>query len=286
LSSTWVGAFLSPTAQFVRRLRELGGLHSTDRKASIASVWEAIIEHGPLAGDRFAGIPATSPFALSTPMLLPRVRGLGPILPFTFLTARLLEHGSVPDEARSELVPFISTKDLAARDALMLLPRLRTWGSVVKAFVWHRDRKCTFDSEGRTVRRRVLVRESRIAGLGKEANRIGSAQVLGVGQAGAMAKVYVPWAERILALPLSWATEHGIDKRNFVRLRRRFRKGKVAMGYRGGLLERIQSILGRAWVGKPRRDVAVDSGIEMVHDVASLLLPGRVYGSKPPRRIP
>jgi hypothetical protein len=220
---------------------------SGNRKEFIASVWEAIIENGPRAGDRFAGIPATSPFALSTPMLLPRVRELGPIPPFTFMTARFLEPSSDPDKARSELIPFISTKDVAARDALMLLPRQRSWGSVVEAFARHRDRKCTFDSDGRMVRRLVLVRDSRIQGLGKEANRIESARVLGVGPTGARAKVYIPWAERILALPLSWATEHGIDKRNFARLRRRLRKGKIARGYRGGLLSNVQGILAQSY---------------------------------------
>lgn len=210
------------------------------RREFVARVWEAIIEDGPRAGDRFAGIPATSPFALSTPMLLPRVRRLGPIPPFSFMTARLLEPSPDPLANRSELVPFISTKDTAARDAPMQLPRQRSWGSVVEAFARHRDRKCTFDADGRMVRRSVLVRASRIDGLGKEANRIESARVLGVGPAGARAKVYVPWAERILALPLSWATEHGIDRRNFARLRKRLRKGKVAKSYRGGILAKVR----------------------------------------------
>ncbi|MCI4331369.1 MAG: hypothetical protein L3K19_05930 [Thermoplasmata archaeon] len=214
-----------------------------DRKAFVAMVWEAIIEEGPRAGDRFAGIPATSPFALSSPQLSRRVRKLGLIRPFTFMTARLLEPSPDPDADRSELVPFVSTKDLAARVALMELPRQRSWGSVVEAFARHRDRKCTLDSGGRMVRRHVTVREDRIAGLGKEANRIEVARVLGVGPAGARARVLVPWAERILALPLSWAAEHGIDKRNFARLKKRLRKGKVARGYHSGLLSRVQALL-------------------------------------------
>ncbi len=53
----------------------------------------------------------------------------------------------------------------------------------------------------------------------------------------------MPWAERVLALPLSWAPAHGIDKRNFARLRKRLRKGKVVRGYRGGLLQRVQEVL-------------------------------------------
>jgi hypothetical protein len=214
-----------------------------ERKDFVAKVWEAVIEDGSKAGDRFMGIPATSPFALSSPQLLPRVRKLGPIRPFSFLTARLLEPSHDRAADRSELIAYIHPSDQAAREALMLLQRQRSWGSVVESFARHRDRKCTTDSEGRIVRRRVLVRKDRIAGLGKEANRIEVARVLGVGPAGAKARVLVPWAERILALPLAWATEHGIDKRNFARLKKRLRKGKAPRGYRAGLLAKVQLIL-------------------------------------------
>jgi hypothetical protein len=217
-----------------------------ERRDFIAKVWEAVIEDGLRAADPFTGIPATSPFALSSPQLLPRVRKLVPIRPFSFLTARLLEPGPDRTADRSELIAFILPSDLAAREALMHLPRQRSWGSVIASFAEHRDRKCTVDAGGRMVRRRVLVRRSRIAGLGKEANRIEVARVLGVGPAGARAKVYVPWAERILGLPLSWATEHGIDKRNFARLKRRLQKGKVARGYVGGLLAKVQRAILRA----------------------------------------
>lgn len=123
----------------------------------------------------------------------------------------------------------------------MELPDQRSWGSVVQAFARHGDRKCTLDFEGRIVRRNVLVLKDHIQGIGKEANRIESARVRGVGPAGARAKVYYPLADRILPLPLSWAAEHGIDRRNFARLRKRLRTGKSARGYRGGLLERVQS---------------------------------------------
>ncbi len=50
-------------------------------------------------------------------------------------------------------------------------------------------------------RRNAVVRKDWIQGLGKEANRIETAQVLGVGPTGARAKVYFPLADRILALP-------------------------------------------------------------------------------------
>jgi hypothetical protein len=217
-----------------------------ERKGFVAKVWEAIIEDGPNAGDRFAGIPATSPFALSTPQLLPRIRRLGSIRPFGFLTARLLEPGSDPGADRSELVAFIHPNDQEARDAWMRLPRQRSWGSVVEAFARHRDRKCILDAEDRMVRRRVLIRKGKIAGLGKEANRIEIARVLGVGPTGARAKVYVPWVARMLELPLSWATMHGIDRRNFARLRRRLRRGGPVTGYAGGLLNRVRDCL---WSG-------------------------------------
>ncbi len=47
------------------------------------------------------------------------------------------------------------------------IPRQRSWGSVVEAFVRHRDRKYAFDTDGRMQRRHVLVRRNRIIGLGK-----------------------------------------------------------------------------------------------------------------------
>ena len=214
-----------------------------DRKEFIARVWEAIIEDGPIAAGRFAGIPATAQFSLSTPMLLPRMKGLGSISPFSFMTARYIDPSAFSDGWRSELVPYISKEDTAARDALMELPGQRDWSSVVAVFAEHQDRKCERGSDGRMVRRRVLVRKDQTHGIGKEANRIEVARVLGVGPTGARAKVYTPWAERILALPLSWATEHGIDKRNFARLTKRLRGGKAAKGYGGGLLERVQTTL-------------------------------------------
>lgn len=89
-----------------------------------------------------------------------------------------------------------------------------------------------------------MVREKNLVRLGKEANRIEVPRVLGVGPTGARAKVYMRWAERILALPLSWATAHGIDKRNFARLKKRLRRGGPAKGYRGGILKRVQAAMG------------------------------------------
>jgi hypothetical protein len=71
------------------------------------------------------------------------------------------------------------------------------------------------------------------------------ARVLGMERTGTRAKVYALWAERILSLRLSWATEHGIDKRNFAPLRKKPKKWRFANGYCGGLLERDQATLAR-----------------------------------------
>ena len=161
------------------------------REEFVAEVWEAILDSGPAAPDRYAGISATAQFSLSSPALLPRGRKLGSIRPFTFLTARFLEPSADPTEGRSELVALVSTKDESARAELMQPPRQRSWGSVLEAFVRHRDRKCLFDAEGRMARRNVLVRKSRIVGLGKEASRIESARVLGQAVVGGRAKTYV-----------------------------------------------------------------------------------------------
>jgi hypothetical protein len=162
-----------------------------DRDEWVAGLWERIIEKGIGAADDYAGVPATSEFSLSTPNLLPRVRRLGDIRPFTFLTARLLEPSRDPDETRSELLAFIGPDDNARRAELMNEPRQRSWGSVVEDFVRHRDRKCKFDAESRAVRRHVLVRRKNLVGLGKEANRVEDSKVLGLAAVGGRAKRYV-----------------------------------------------------------------------------------------------
>ena len=98
------------------------------------------------------------------------------------------------------MVAFVSTKDEGARVDLMLLPCQRSWGSVLEVFVRHCDRKCLFDPEGRMVRRHILVRSSKIVGLGKEANRIEARRVLGQQAVGGRAKTYVDWKARLLAM--------------------------------------------------------------------------------------
>ena len=170
----------------------LGAFEASGRRdAFVAEVWEAILSKGSTVPDYDAGVPATAQFLLSSPALLPRVQKLGPIRPFTFLTARFLEPSADPLEDGSELIAFFSTKDETARAKLMGLPRQRSWGSVLEAFVRHRNRKCIFDSGGRMVRRQVIVCKSKIVGLGKEANRVEAGRVLGQAAVWGRAKTYV-----------------------------------------------------------------------------------------------
>jgi hypothetical protein len=217
-----------------------------NRKEFVARVWEVILTQGPDAPALYAGVAATSPFSLSSPALLPRVRRLGTIRPFTFLTARFLEPSPDPTEDRSELVAFVPTSDGAARAQIMRLPRQRSWGSVLEAFIRHRDRKCLFDSEGRLVRRHILVRGSRIIGLGKEANRIESGRVLGLHAVGGRAKTYVDAPGRLLAMGRAEARRLGIPWATVMRLKRKLRLGQALMnGHGGRALERLRQSLSK-----------------------------------------
>ena len=172
------------------------------------------------------------------------MRKLGPIRPFTFLTARFLEPSPGPTEDRSELVALVPTKDGAARTELMQLPRQRSWGSVLEAFVRHRDRKCCFDSEGRMVRRHVLVRKSRIIGLGKEANRIETGRVLGQHAVGGRAKTYVNWKGRLLAMGRAEAERLGLPWATVMRWKWRVRTGRpLEDGHGGRAVERLKASL-------------------------------------------
>jgi hypothetical protein len=92
---------------------------------------------------------------------------------------------------RSELVALVGPQDAACQAALMAMPRQRSWGSVVEEFARHRDRKYRFGPDGSAVRRHVLVRNKNLKGLGKEANRIEDARVLGLGAVGGRARTYV-----------------------------------------------------------------------------------------------
>ena len=192
------------------------------REEWVAQLWERIIERGEAATEDYLGVPATSEFSLSTPNLLPRVRQLGDLRPFTFLTARLLEPSHDPDEMRSQLVAFVGPKDEARRAALMALPRQRSWGSVVEEFVRHKDRKYTFDPEGRAIRRHVLVRAKNLVGLGKEANRVEAGRVLGQAAVGGRAKTYVD-PDPFKGSATEVAQRLGVSRRTVFNLRRRIR---------------------------------------------------------------
>src|SRR5207249_3280326 len=163
--------------------------------------------------------------------LLSRVKTLGAIRPFRFLTARYLEPSSDPNEPRSELIAYVPTTDEWSRSKLMDLPRQRSWASVLESFIRHRDRKYEFDDAGRLIRRHILVRKDRIIGLGKEANRIEQSRVLGPWGVGGNAKRYVDWRKRILALPPSWAKTHGLSERSFRYLRQVLSSGRIPRGH-------------------------------------------------------
>jgi hypothetical protein len=234
----------------------LGGFESPgkreDRANFIAKVWEDIITLGEAAADRYVGIPVTSRFSVSSPSLIARVRKLGPIRPFRFLTARGLEPSSDPNEPRSELIAYIPTTDELARLRLMDLPRQRSWASVLESFIRHRDRKYNFD-DGRMVRRHILVRNDRLIGLGKEANRIELSRVLGSrGGGDGHAKRYVDWRGRILALPPSWAKAQAFSERSFRHLRQALRSGRIPRGHGSKTFNRVCEALSSEWTAGAR----------------------------------
>lgn len=200
---------------------------SGDRDEWVAQLWERIIERGEGAAEDYLGVPATAEFSLSTPNLLPRVRRLGDLRPNTFLTARLLEPSRDPDEMRSELVAFVGPKDEARRAALMATPRQRSWGSVVEDFVRHRDRKYTFDSEGRAFRRHVLVRARSMVGLGKEANRVEDSRILGLAAIKGRAKRYVD-PDQFKGSATEVARRLGVGRRTVFYRRRRAARPRKA----------------------------------------------------------
>jgi hypothetical protein len=104
----------------------------------------------------------------------------------------------------------------------------------LEAFVRHRDRKCLIDSEGRMVRRQVLVRKPRIIGLGKEANRIEAGRVLGQHAVGGKAKTYVDIRGRVLAMGRAEARKLGIPLATVTRWKRRLRQGLRLTDGHGG----------------------------------------------------
>src|SRR3990172_6653105 len=110
---------------------------------------------------------------------------------------------------------------------------------VVEQFLRHRDREFLFNPDGRALRRRILVRHQNIRHIGKEAHRLEALIVLGKDAAGGGTAIYEELVARILALPLSWAPRHGIDRANFARLKTKLRTGRVPKRHGARLLQRI-----------------------------------------------
>lgn len=91
----------------------------------------------------------------------------------------------------------------------------------------------------KSARRGSCGRSSTIAWTTPTAIRFRS-RVLGLYAIHGRARVYAPWVDRILGLPLSWAPKHGMDRTNFARLRRKLRGGKVPRGHGARLLAHIK----------------------------------------------
>ena len=97
------------------------------------------------------------------------------------------------------------------------------------------------------VRRHVLVRKSRIIGLGKEANRIETGRVLGQHAVGGRAKTYVNWKGRLLAMGRAEAERLGLPWTTVMRWKGRLRLGlPLANGHGGHSLSRLRAAFARA----------------------------------------
>ena len=111
----------------------------------------------------------------------------------------------------------------------------------MEAFVRHRDRKCLFDAEGRIVRRHVLVRRSKIVGLGKEANRIEAGRVLGQAAVGGRAKTYIDWQARLLGMGRAESHRLGLTWEFVKRTKRLLRAGTLKEA--GAAVRRLKAAL-------------------------------------------
>ena len=77
------------------------------------------------------------------------------------------------------------------------------------------------------VRRHVLVRRSKIVGLGKEANRIEAGRVLGQAAVGGRAKTYVDWKGWLVEAGKREAEDKGLCWGSVRTLKRRLRLGTL-----------------------------------------------------------
>ncbi len=91
---------------------------------------------------------------------------------------------------------------------------------MIEDFVRHKDRKYVFDAGGRATRRHVLVRRRSLIGLGKEANRIEAARVLGLQATRGRGRVYVD-PDPFKGSATEVARRLGVSRRTVFNMRRR-----------------------------------------------------------------
>ena len=219
---------------------------ATDREQFTRRAWERLIGVA-LDGDddfsEFGYLPATAQFALTTPALLPRVSKVEGIRPFNFLTIRYLDPAAIPEGAETfELLPFHSPKEpgwlaLAEEDGA------KTWAQIVEGFATHRDRKYSVGSDGRIVRRSVLVKRSALVGLGKEGTKLAARLKLGK-TASADPSLFIDWKRRLLAMGRAEARRLGLPWSSVMRWKRRLRSGlPLEDGHGGRALARLKAAL-------------------------------------------
>lgn len=111
------------------------------------------------------------------------------------------------------------------------------WGGDPQAFVRLSVRRHRFDSGGGMFCRDAAVRERRIDGLGKKANRFRDARVLGPVSIIRWAKTYLDWERRILATARPATRTLRLLCNLVIKATRRVRTGKER---EGGALARVR----------------------------------------------
>ena len=219
---------------------------ATDREEFTRRAWERLIGMA-LDGDEdfseFGYLPATAQFALTTPALLPRVSKAEGIRPFNFLTIRYLDPAAISEGAETfELLPFHSPKEPAWL-ALAEEDGAKTWAQIVEGFATHRDRKYSVGSDGRIVRRSVLVKRSALVGLGKEGTKLGARLKLGKA-ASADPSVFIDWKRHLLGMGRAEARRLRLPWASVMRWKRRLRSGlDLENGHGGRALARLKAAL-------------------------------------------
>jgi hypothetical protein len=220
----------------------------TDREEFTKRIWERLIG-AALDGDGdfsdFNYLPATAQFALTTPALLPRVDKIEGVRPFNFLTVRYLEPAALPEGAETfELLLYHSPKDPAWM-GLAEKEGAKTWAHILEAYTRHRDRKYLLGSDGRIVRRSVLVRKSSLVGLGKEGAKLAARLKLGK-VAGGTPSVFIDWKRWLTTATPSEADHIGRPRASVRVLQHRLRNGTLKEN--GAAVRRLK----RALLGERR----------------------------------